>query len=383
MATALKEVKLRFSEGENEGIEIRLEVPREVIIGRGEDCDIYLGEKKISRRHAKLITSEQGLVVEDMNSTNGTFVNGKRIHKEKLTTEDALRIGTSVMQIDFIYEEPGSAQKAPTKAQESPPNIPTPLQQPAKRAPVEISEPVQKMAPQVMPSSLDQEISSIEIELEDEISVADAKPVRSTPPSVPAAPLPAPDASPKPGGTKGLSGQLSAMPLADLLQTFHNGSKSGILKIAGPTKGQIYLQQGSIKYACLEMGITGEKAITRMLAWKDGEFELVQLPDPFTPSRALGSELNSSTENMLMEGFRQIDELNNLRKSLPAEHTVFTLNGTTESPLSRLHPRVLDVLQIVIKHARMDRILDASPFSDLDTAKMIFYLLKKNYIQAS
>lgn len=49
-------------------------------IGRSSECDLVLRSKKVSKRHAELITSDTVAIVKDIGSTNGTFVNGSRIH---------------------------------------------------------------------------------------------------------------------------------------------------------------------------------------------------------------------------------------------------------------------------------------------------------------
>jgi EAL domain-containing protein (putative c-di-GMP-specific phosphodiesterase class I) len=49
-------------------------------IGRSSECDLVLRSKKVSKRHAELITTDTVAIVKDTSSTNGTFVNGSRIH---------------------------------------------------------------------------------------------------------------------------------------------------------------------------------------------------------------------------------------------------------------------------------------------------------------
>src|SRR3954470_17751848 len=50
----------------------------DVVIGR-EGCDVVLADPEVSRRHAALRSTAEGPAVEDLGSTNGTFVNGERI----------------------------------------------------------------------------------------------------------------------------------------------------------------------------------------------------------------------------------------------------------------------------------------------------------------
>ncbi|MGB7906229.1 MAG: FHA domain-containing protein [Steroidobacteraceae bacterium] len=62
-------------------------------IGRGNECDIRLLSSSISRYHAVLRISHDAVIFEDMNSTNGCFVNGRRIKRQLLKDGDRLKVG--------------------------------------------------------------------------------------------------------------------------------------------------------------------------------------------------------------------------------------------------------------------------------------------------
>jgi len=64
-----------------------------ISIGRGPDCDIRLRSSSVSRYHAVLRISHDAVIFEDMNSTNGCFVNGRRITRRLLKDGDMLKVG--------------------------------------------------------------------------------------------------------------------------------------------------------------------------------------------------------------------------------------------------------------------------------------------------
>ena len=69
-----------------------------VLIGRGEMCDAILHDPLVSRRHGKITWDGAHCIIEDLGSTNGTFVNGQRLAKPRvLKTGDEVRVGSVVI----------------------------------------------------------------------------------------------------------------------------------------------------------------------------------------------------------------------------------------------------------------------------------------------
>jgi len=67
------------------------------IIGRGEGSHIIIDDKALSRKHVRTWATPEGLVVEDLGSTNGTFVNGQRISSPvRLSRGDTLQLGADI-----------------------------------------------------------------------------------------------------------------------------------------------------------------------------------------------------------------------------------------------------------------------------------------------
>ena len=63
---------------------------RNVLIGRGKDTQLLLPDISVSRHHARLVRREQGYVLIDLGSQNGTTVNGQRINEHLLQPDDEI-----------------------------------------------------------------------------------------------------------------------------------------------------------------------------------------------------------------------------------------------------------------------------------------------------
>ena len=66
---------------------------RAVVIGRSAECDIQLGVQNVSRKHARVLFQNEEYLIEDLESTNGVFVNGIKVVKCVLRNDDQIEIG--------------------------------------------------------------------------------------------------------------------------------------------------------------------------------------------------------------------------------------------------------------------------------------------------
>ena len=72
-----------------------------LIIGRTFDNDLQMDSKFISRHHCQIITTAEGSVLEDLNSTNGVYVKSKRVRKHHLNDGDVIVLGKhEIMYLD-------------------------------------------------------------------------------------------------------------------------------------------------------------------------------------------------------------------------------------------------------------------------------------------
>ena len=72
----------------------------EFVIGRNSECELIMKEKTISARHAKISCIQGIYEIEDLDSTNSTFVNGSKVNKKKLRTADSIKF--DVFEFTFI-----------------------------------------------------------------------------------------------------------------------------------------------------------------------------------------------------------------------------------------------------------------------------------------
>jgi hypothetical protein len=93
--------RLMVREGKNASYEIELR-HQVTSIGRGADADVRLTDQAVSRRHAEIRIANGGAILNDLQSTNGTTLNGVRITTTALADGDELRIGETVL----IFHEP-------------------------------------------------------------------------------------------------------------------------------------------------------------------------------------------------------------------------------------------------------------------------------------
>lgn len=69
-------------------------------IGRGEDNEIILNDPFVSNHHSRVFIEDDGIFVEDLTSTNGTFINGRRIDGvSELISQDILKIGRVTFKV--------------------------------------------------------------------------------------------------------------------------------------------------------------------------------------------------------------------------------------------------------------------------------------------
>jgi predicted component of type VI protein secretion system len=139
-------------------------------IGR-EDCEITLSDDEVSRRHARIRALDENLAIEDLGSTNGTFVNGQKLTAlVELHDGDTITMGNSELRVEAQRDE-GATSISPVQGDAAPAPPVEPVQPAAATPP-----PTEPLSPAETPAP-----------------APPAEPVRpaaATPPPEPAAPAP-------------------------------------------------------------------------------------------------------------------------------------------------------------------------------------------------
>jgi pSer/pThr/pTyr-binding forkhead associated (FHA) protein len=92
-------------------------LPERVVVGRSPASDVVLTDPAVSRRHVELRLDGQTVVVEDLESSNGTLVNGEQIETAtRLAAGDRVGIGSTELEVVIeTGESPGATPTTPTE----------------------------------------------------------------------------------------------------------------------------------------------------------------------------------------------------------------------------------------------------------------------------
>ena len=79
----------------------------EILMGRAEDCNLRIPLAAVSRQHCRVIIGDDEVLIEDLGSANGTFVNNRKVSRQELRAGDSLQVG----QASFIVQIDGKPKK--------------------------------------------------------------------------------------------------------------------------------------------------------------------------------------------------------------------------------------------------------------------------------
>ncbi|MBI3881496.1 MAG: DUF4388 domain-containing protein [Verrucomicrobia bacterium] len=290
-----------------------------MIVGRALEADISLADHLTSRRHAQLSVHGDQVVIEDLESTNGTFVNSQKIRRAVVRPGDRILIGVTTLELQTQSQSITlpSGQAAAPRAGAAP-------------APV----PGKTLAVTTM---------------------------------VDAAKL--------------ISGSVKEIPIADLLQLLNHMRKSGILMIRNASDtGKIYLREGQICGATINgsCAVEPRRTFYRLLRWQKGSFELRPAEDE--PLRA---DISDATDSLLLEAAWQHDELIQLESQLPPFESLLALANPLPGPLRDLTQSEMDICQLVMEHRTLLGVIDHFPGTDFEAYKDLIRLIQRKYVVVS
>jgi pSer/pThr/pTyr-binding forkhead associated (FHA) protein len=301
---------LRFISGKYQGGEYPLAEGQEIVIGRSSELDMVLVEEMVSRKHARIALTDGTINIEDLGSTNGTFVNGEKVQQGTLREGDRVLIGTNILKVVAAPQD--AEARANLKA-----------------------------------------MAVGRVTAKQQSTGRTEEPPR-------------------------MSGILEEIPLPDLLQLFGTSRKAGVLVLRSTGReGRIYLNDGRIRFAEF-VGVTGVpplKVLYRMLGWQTGSFAL----DP-PDTREFDAGIDVSAQEVLMEGFRQQDELGQLRGRLGGGGRM-VLKLPLAQHLRELEDADLDLLEAALSADGLDSFLDTVPGPDLESAQALLSLVQRGYLK--
>ena len=183
----------------------------EVTLGRDEDCEIILDDEPVSHMHAKVAYQDYQPELLDLGSTNGTFLNNKKIHRAFLKQGDQIQVGASIFEVLIGKENVDSSPDSKGPANEK-------------------------------------NVRSLIGKLKGNTQWS-------------------------PSQSSAISGRLSEIQMSSLLQIIESDRRTGTLVILqGGQEGKLHIHQGVIRHATLGRA-WGVKALYRLMALEDGLFE--------------------------------------------------------------------------------------------------------------
>ncbi len=179
------------------------------------------------------------------------------------------------------------------------------------------------------------------------------------------------------GEDKEIVGSLSQMSVVDLLQIFSMNRKDGVLVVRREKEGiegMIFLREGEIINATVGSA-KGEKALYRIIGWDTGKFEYI--PKNFNPEVSI----EKTTDSLLMEGMRQLDEWKRMEGEFPSLDSLIYLKVSPSKLSSKLRPATKEVLALLEFYKKVGDVVDNSSHPDFDVMMTIHTLHSKGILE--
>jgi hypothetical protein len=290
-----------------------------IALGRHDANDLQLVSRTVSNFHAELLHDEGRLVLRDLESTNGTFVNDEAVHESELQPGDRIRLGNHVLTVHVEQrngDEDGFFRL--------------------------------KRQPDYFDVGVKGNIISLRAGMQKTVQT-----LRAADPH--------------------------DLSLADLLKILTTGSRSITLALRkGPDDGHIYIRKDKIVHA--EYGMArGEKALYRFFGWQKAEYEIQEFP----ASPAVPRTIALPADTLIVEGMKQIEELAKLITQLPPLEVPLLLKEDCSLPVSAHSSAEIQIYQDIIRHETIAKVLEDSTLTDCRALRLIHALIRKGVFAVS
>ncbi len=290
-----------------------------IALGRHDTNDLQLVSRTVSNFHAEVLHEEGRLVLRDLGSTNGTYLNDEVIHEAQLQSGDRVRIGNHILDVQLEQSNGGTEE-----------------------------QPCTRRHPNFLEVGVCGNIISMRGGMQEAVK---------TLPAVEPHDLSLPD----------LLKLLAAVPRSVTL----------VLR-KGSEEGHIYICDGKITHA--EYGVArGEKALYRFFGWQKAEYEIQELPESLSVQRTIALP----ADTLIVEGMKQIEDVAKLITQLPPLEVPLLLKEDCSLPVSALSSAEIHIYQNVICHETIARVLEETRMTDCRALRLIQALLEKGVFAVS
>jgi hypothetical protein len=290
-----------------------------IALGRHDSNDIQLRSRTVSNYHAEILKEAEDLVLHDLRSTNGTYVNDESIRKRRLKSGDRIRLGNHVMTVHLKPLD--SREDGFIRYRRNPESFGV-----GTRGHI-IS----------LRAGSKQAVTTIRVRDPHDLTLAD---------------------------------------LLKILTT--NAHSVMVLVKKGGEEGRIFVRKDRIVHA--EYGESrAEKALYRMFGWLEATYHVMEFPKaPSVPHT-----IDLPPDTLIMEGMQQVDEVKRLLHQLPPPDIRLRLKEDCPLPLTAHTSAEIEVLQELIRFRTINALLEETTMPDVRALRLIHSLVRKQVFEVA
>jgi hypothetical protein len=290
-----------------------------IAIGRHDTNDIQLGSRSVSSYHAEVLNEADGLVIHDLRSTNGTYVNDEEVRQHPLKDGDQICIGNHVLTVHL----------KPLESQED-------------------GFIRYRRNPESFGVGTRGNIFSMRAGSKNAIKTLQVRDPRD-------------------------------LTLADLLKILTTNARTVMLSLRkDQEQGYVFVRKDRIVHAEYRQ-TTGEKALYRLFRWMEATYEVKEFPTAPTVQQTI----DLPTDTLLMEGMQQVGELTSLLNQLPPLEVPLRLKEDCPLPLTAHTSAEIEIYQRLIRYQTIATVLEETPMPDVRILRLIHALIRKGVFEVA